>query len=343
MAENLKVPKISVIMPVYNGEKYLKEAIDSILKQTFANFELLLINDGSTDLTEAIIGSYDDERIVYIKNEKNLGLIKTLNKGLDLAKGEFIARMDQDDISHSERFEKQLIIFEKNTEIGVCGTLFTPFNNSNNKEYNIIEHPELHKTIKIQLLALCIVGHPTIMMRKNAVGNFRYDESFQAAEDYELWTRLVTSTQFYNIQESLLQYRIHDTNMSVLENSTQVNNAKKITGNQLKNIGIENSDFNIEQCQILLGAVDRFRLSDDELRKLIIFANHLESKNGQQKIYDIEELHKIVQQKLLQALRKTVNKKLSTFSFLLKNRREIITQRNIITNIKMLGKMILKQ
>ncbi|AZB31071.1 glycosyltransferase family 2 protein [Chryseobacterium balustinum] len=343
MAENLKVPKISVIMPVYNGEKYLKEAIDSILKQTFANFELLLINDGSTDLTEAIIGSYDDERIVYIKNEKNLGLIKTLNKGLDLAKGEFIARMDQDDISHSERFEKQLIIFEKNTEIGVCGTLFTPFNNSNNKEYNTIEHPELHKSIKIQLLALCIVGHPTIMMRKNAVGNFRYDESFQAAEDYELWTRLVTSTQFYNIQESLLQYRIHDTNMSVLENSTQVNNAKKITGNQLKNIGIENSDFNIEQCQILLGAVDRFRLSDDELRKLIIFANHLESKNGQQKIYDIEELHKIVQQKLLQALRKTVNKKLSTFSFLLKNRREIITQRNIITNIKMLGKMILKQ
>lgn len=341
MAENIKVPKISVIMPVYNGEKYLKEAIDSILKQTFSDFELLLINDGSTDSTEAIIKSYDDVRIVYIKNEKNLGLIKTLNKGLDIAKGEFIARMDQDDISHPERFEKQLIIFEKNPEIGVCATLFTPFNNT--EEHKTIEHPELHKSIKINLLALCIIGHPTVMLRKNAIDNFRYDERFQAAEDYELWTRLVTSTQFYNIQESLLQYRIHSSNMSVLENSTQVNNAKKITGNQLKNIGIENTDFNIEQCQILLGAIFKFRLTDDEFRKLIIFANYLESKNRQKKIYDIEELHKIVQLKLLQALRKTVNKKLSTFSFLLKNRKEIITQRNIITNMKMLARMILKQ
>ena len=106
MDENIKHPAISVVMPLYNGEKYLKEAINSILEQTYSDFELLLIDDASSDRTEEIIRSYKDDRIVYIKNEQNLGLIKTLNKGLDLAKGEFIARMDQDDISAPTRFDE---------------------------------------------------------------------------------------------------------------------------------------------------------------------------------------------------------------------------------------------
>src|SRR5215218_8078213 len=99
------MPKISVILPVYNAEKYLKAAIDSILNQTFPDFELLIINDGSSDGSEKIIKSYTDNRIVYVKNGENSGLINTLNKGIDLATGEFIARMDGDDIAVPERFE----------------------------------------------------------------------------------------------------------------------------------------------------------------------------------------------------------------------------------------------
>lgn len=164
MDENLNTPLVSVVMPVYNGEKYLPEAIDSILKQTFTDFELLLINDASTDNSEKIINSYNDSRIIYIKNEQNLGLIKTLNKGLDLAKGEYIARMDQDDISSHERFAKQIALFESNLEIGVCGTWFTLFRE--NHEDQIIEHPEYNDSIKIGLLTSCFIGHPTVMMRK---------------------------------------------------------------------------------------------------------------------------------------------------------------------------------
>ena len=105
--------KVSIVIPVYNAEKYIKEAIESILNQTFSNFEFIIIDDGSIDATEEIIKSFKDSRIVYIKNEKNLGLIKTLNKGISIARGEFIARMDSDDISMPQRFELQLDVFKK--------------------------------------------------------------------------------------------------------------------------------------------------------------------------------------------------------------------------------------
>ena len=111
------LPLITVLMPVYNGEKYLQQAIESILKQTFTDFEFLIINDGSTDNSENIILSYDDSRIRYIKNEENLRLIRTLNKGIELAKGKYIARMDCDDISLPYRFEKQLKEFQNNPHL----------------------------------------------------------------------------------------------------------------------------------------------------------------------------------------------------------------------------------
>lgn len=340
MDENLKVPKISVVMPVYNGEKYLREAIDSILNQTFTDFELLIINDGSSDSTESIIKSYNDVRIEYIKNGQNLGLINTLNKGLNLAKGEYIARMDQDDISHPERFAKQVAVFEKNHDIGVCGTLFTLFSKKN--EDLLIEHPENHDSIKIGLLTRCLIGHPTVMMRKKAINNYQYDINYQAAEDYELWTRLINVTKFYNIQESLLRYRFHDTNMTVLENSTQVANTKIITGNQLKEIEIEDSAENIELCKILLQA-PKFRYTNGEFRKLVEFANKLENKNELKKKYDEKKLHQIISERLMEAFNKTANQNFSTLIFLLKNRKEVILQRSIINNTKTLGKIILKK
>lgn len=341
MDENLKTPLVSVIMPVYNGEKYLREAIDSILNQTFKDFELLLINDASTDNSEEIINSYNDSRIIYIKNEQNLGLIKTLNKGLDLAKGEFIARMDADDISSPERFAKQIALFESNPEIGVCGTWFTLFRE--NHEDKIIKHPEHNDSIKIGLLTSCFIGHPTVMMRKKAIENYRYDVNYQAAEDFELWTRLVRVIKFYNIQESLLKYRFHASNMSVLENSTQSENSKKITGNQLKYIDIADSEENIELCNILFVASSKFRFTDDEFRKLVTFANQLEYHNSQKKVYNEKKFHEIINRRLIEILNKTVDKKLSTLPFLLKNRKEIILQRSILANTKMLAKMILKK
>ena len=112
-------PVISVILPVYNAERFLREAIDSVLKQTFVDFEFIILNDGSTDKTEDIILSYKDPRIRYVKNEKNLKLIKTLNKGVDMARGKYIARMDADDISLPERFEKEVAYLEAHPDVAV--------------------------------------------------------------------------------------------------------------------------------------------------------------------------------------------------------------------------------
>ena len=116
------MPKITVLMPVYNGEKYLRESVDSILNQTFTDFELLIINDGSTDSSMEILNSYSDSRIRIVTNEVNLRLIKTLNKGIDLATGEYIARMDCDDIADPKRLEIQLQYMEKHPDVAVCGT-----------------------------------------------------------------------------------------------------------------------------------------------------------------------------------------------------------------------------
>ena len=113
---------VSVIMPVYNGALYLREAIDSILSQTHTNLELIIINDGSNDNSEEIILSYEDNRIRYIINEKNSGICVTLNKGLDIAKGKYIARMDCDDISCPERLQMQIEYMEQNPSIGVLGS-----------------------------------------------------------------------------------------------------------------------------------------------------------------------------------------------------------------------------
>jgi len=341
MGENLTVPKISVIMPLYNGGKYLRESIDSILNQTYADFELILINDGSSDDTESIILSYTDQRIVYIKNEQNLGLIKTLNKGLDNAKGEFIARMDQDDISRPERFEKQVAILEENPEIGLCGSWFTVL--IDKQESKIVQHTENSQTIKIQLLAHCVIGHPTVMLRKKALMNLRYDTDYQAAEDYEFWTRLSRITNLYNIQESLLIYRYHDTNMSILENGSQSANSDKVIGNQLRYLGLEVNDLHIKFCKILFSGFFTKPFIEYEFRKLINFANILESKNKTKKFYDENELNRTVTQRLLKILNMTERKKFSLISFLFQQRKEILIKRGILANLKMAIKMILKK
>jgi glycosyltransferase involved in cell wall biosynthesis len=205
MVEDLN-PKISVLMPVYNGERYLKQAIDSILSQTFRDFEFLIINDGSTDATVEIITSYTDTRIRLIHNDTNLGLIATLNRGLDLAYGEYIARMDCDDISLPKRLAKQVSFMDRNSDVGICGT-WIQFIGSN----RIKKYPLTHEAIKCNLLFDSSMAHPSVMIRKGMLikHNLYYEINYQDAEDYKLWTRCVDVFKLANIPEVLVKYRLH--------------------------------------------------------------------------------------------------------------------------------------
>lgn len=229
------MPKISVIMPVYNTkEEYLREAIESILNQTYADFEFIILNDGSTNNSEDVILSYQDKRIRYIKNETNLGLIQTLNKGINEAEGQYLARMDSDDISLKTRFEKQIEFMDKNTDVGVLGTWWKTFPYD-----SIVKHPSKNEEIKAFLrFQYSVLGHPTVMIRKSILDEYSlgYKEEDKHAEDYGLWLSMIEKTNFANLEEILLNYRWHDENVSVIHSQVQSQNANRLRLEAQKNI-----------------------------------------------------------------------------------------------------------
>lgn len=205
-------PAVSVILPAYNAERFLKDSIDSILNQTFKDFELIILNDGSTDRTEDIILSYSDPRIRYVKNEQNLKLIKTLNKGIDLARGKYIARMDADDISLPTRFEKQVKYLETHDDIEMVGALAYMM-----KEDGTVTHVSRHyvtfhpDACQFASMFECQFVHPVCMLRAGILKKLRYSESEKAmhSEDRELWSRMyLEGCRMSNIQEPLLKYRV---------------------------------------------------------------------------------------------------------------------------------------
>lgn len=233
----MKNPKISVLMPVYNTEKFLKEAIDSILNQTFEDFEFLIINDASTDNSKNIILSYDDKRIRYFKNIKNLGVARTLNKGLRLAKGKYIARMDADDRALPSRLEKQVAYMDAHPEISVCGTWLKAIFDTKSKIWKV---PTTHDEIRSLMLFHDAVFHPTVMMRMEIIKkyNFQYKLTFPCAEDYDLWMRMIGHSRFANIPEVLLLRRIHQHVHQDNYIAIQQKSACKIQRSQIYSLGI---------------------------------------------------------------------------------------------------------
>ncbi len=211
MDTNVK-PKVSVLMPVYNAAAYLREAMDSILSQTFTDFEFLIINDGSTDASEEIIKSYGDTRIFYTKNAGNLGLVATLNLGINLSQGEYIARMDADDISLSERFARQVNFMHAHPEVGACGTTFQFFGDSD----HIVFHPSDYKQCFTLLSVNSSLGHPTTMIRKEILTRYdiRYEKEYHYAADYAFWIRISRVSCISSLPDTLLLYRWHSANMS---------------------------------------------------------------------------------------------------------------------------------
>lgn len=202
-------PKISVVMSVYNSEKYIKEAVGSILAQTFSDFEFIIIDDGSSDGSLGILQSYEkkDSRIRIISRE-NKGLIYSLNEGVGQARGEYIARMDSDDISLPDRFEKQFRFMVDN-DLALCGTWATSIDENGN-DISGINYPPVAEKIKSFAILHNPFIHPSVMFRKgifDKVGGYR--NNFKHIEDYELWTRIIFKYKSSNLAEYLLKYRVH--------------------------------------------------------------------------------------------------------------------------------------
>jgi len=207
--------KISVILAVKNGDKYLDKAIKSILNQTFKDFEFIIINDGSSDGTKKIILSFDDSRIRYFENKTSIGLTKSLNLGLQVASGEYIARMDADDISMPERLECQHAFMEKNPDFGLIGAWAKTINGREEFLDDVIK-PNEEAIIKYLLYYYCPFLHSVIFFRRKLLNEkVLYNEEYEYAQDYELYFRLSSLTKFSNIKRCLLKYRIHSLSRSV--------------------------------------------------------------------------------------------------------------------------------
>lgn len=218
---------ISVIMPVYNGEKYLKEAIESILSQIFRDFEFIIINDGSTDKTLEIIQSFSDPRIKLISQE-NKGIIYSLNRGITESRGKYIARMDADDISLPKRFEKQYKFLENNQEYGIIGATFLIINEGNQiagVNAVLLDDEDLKKEIIVETT----FGHGTVMMKKsilNVIGY--YNPKALHAEDFDLWTRFAEKSKMANLPEALYLWRDNPQGISRTKELIQSKSAQKI-------------------------------------------------------------------------------------------------------------------
>lgn len=222
-------PKVSVLMPVYNGAAYLPEAIDSILKQTFDDFEFLIIDDGSGDGSQDIVNRYQDRRIRFVQNPVNLGQTRTLNNGLELARGDYIARQDQDDISLPDRLEKQISLMECRPAIGLVGS-YTQIINSFGKQQVVIETPLDDLEIRWRIMTRNTFAHPSVVIRREVLiaHHLRYDESFLIAQDYDLWTAIMQYSQGANIDQPLIEYRIHQSSSSNKHLSLMLNEHHRI-------------------------------------------------------------------------------------------------------------------
>ncbi|MCG8525500.1 MAG: glycosyltransferase [Opitutales bacterium] len=202
----MTTPLVSVIMPVYNGRKYLSEAVSSILSQSLPHFELIVVDDGSSDDSSSIVEGFRDERIRLIRNSENRGVAFSLNRAIETSRGEFIARMDSDDVAYTHRLERQVEFLKKHHDVGICGSSVRQFGGKR----GIFPYPETDGLIRAHHLFNPSFAHPAVCWRKSLFieKGLKYQEDPPTAEDYQLWVELSDHTKMANLREPLLNYRV---------------------------------------------------------------------------------------------------------------------------------------
>lgn len=277
-------PLISVVMPVYNQSRFIKEAVDSILNQTFSDFELIIIDDASTDGTTEILKKYTDPRIKLIIKDRNQGVSRAINDGLRLAKGKYIARMDGDDISVKDRFEKQVAILENNPKIFICGSWIQFFGNSR----KIIKYKETHNEIITELLINCSISISSSMFRRKELSHIIFDVNKRSGEDYDFWTKVAWLGEMYNIQEVLLLYRVHQNQASLIHKPNQILDDIQIRLNLFKKINYDTQKYTDPLITKIL--LLNKSISINELELFLKWIAELYKSNLKSKMYPFKEL-----------------------------------------------------
>lgn len=270
-------PSLSVLFCVYNGERYLSEAVSSILAQTFSDFEMMIVDDGSTDATPKILDSFGDSRIVRLHNETNCGLVASLNIAIAHSRGKYLVRMDADDLSLPDRFKHQWDYMELHPEVGVLGCWMEQIHEAGGYR-EILKAPAEHHLIRWKMPFETVVFHATVMMRRDLiVREGGYDEHFLHIEDTELWSRLILVTCFANLSEVLYIRRWHAASICNLYFQEQFRVGAELRHRMLQSIaGREISLQLIERYSQKL-TVGNFLGIIERLRLVVVFVMAAES------------------------------------------------------------------
>jgi glycosyltransferase involved in cell wall biosynthesis len=277
---------VSVVMPVYNCELYLKEAIESILCQTYSNFEFIIVNDGSTDNTEEIILSYQDPRIIYLKNKTNQGNAFSRNLGHSMAKGKYIIIQDSDDISLPNRIERQVAFMENHADIGIAGSFVKVLEGE--KSY-IKKYPVNPEFIKAWLFFRNPIAQPSVIMRKSVLNEFNLSH-LKYYEDFNLWYQASKVTKIANIPEVLIHYRYFEDEVKKKHREIKRHTVKILFRKKLDELGVEvrEEDFDLLSDFIRAYVIVNFK----EYKLLSNYLDQIGRANRQKKLYPMAAFEK---------------------------------------------------
>lgn len=287
---NRQDPLVSVVLPVYNGEKFIRQSVISILDQDYTNLELILVDDGSTDQTRVLYTSINDERLRVTRFENNKGLIDALNTGIAKSTGKYIARMDSDDISFPNRISEQVRFMEKNPQVGVLGSSFIIDRNGKKRQRPVTTGSD---RIKANFLFRNALNHPTVMLRKKIieVSNCAYRSTALHAEDLDLWIRLSPFTEFDNLEHALVMYRSHSEQVSVLQAQKQKETIKQIQKNLLEQLRMS---FSTEEFDLHISLFYReFVSSPEYLEAMSAWLGRIIESNNTARIYNPDALSEV--------------------------------------------------
>lgn len=285
------MPVVSVLMPVYNAERYVKEAINSILNQTFKDFELVVLNDASSDSSKEIILSFQDARIRYIENEQNRGLSFSRNRLLSEVRGEYIAWLDADDIAYPARLEEEYRFLEEHTDHALVASWARLIDSEGKPTGNYIKSYIPDEYLSALLLFVNYFVQSSVMLRKSHLPDVHYRQEFPPTEDYELWVRIAAMHPVAILPKTLVDYRIHETNISSIQ---QLKSEKAVKLNhriQLENVGILPSD---EEIDLHYNIAFKKAESLEFLQQTADWLEHIDNQNKISKRFDAKGLHYIL-------------------------------------------------
>lgn len=337
----MNLPLVSVCIAVYNREKFIKQAIESVLNQTYQNFEIIVIDDGSIDNTVSVIKSIDDTRIRLYNNSKNKGIVYTRNKYIGLANGDYIAILDSDDLWVPEKLEKQLLFLKQNPDYGICGT--NAIRKYANGKEEIWKYPSSHEAIKVRLFWGSAIIHSSLIIKKSIIknNNISYSNSLKQAEDFDLIRKIVAVSKAKNINKELVIYNIHKEQITVVENEEQINDALAVVSLYLNSLNISFTEEILNAYKKIF--TFKFALSLQELNFVKEFFEKIYKKNKEANFTSNKELCKVFGEKWLLTCYNSTNNGVNTIKIYKQIRKELKLEISLTLKLKFLYKCLLKK